>query len=117
MNNACMPPLSHGDEVTPEQSTERTRKAADQGNANAQNSLGVMYYKGQGVAQGYAECVRWCRKAADQGCADAQINLGSMYSHGEGVKRAVAPVAASARSDLGKRPALRLPISGADPPS
>ena len=43
------------------------RKAADQGNADAQPNLGLMYEKGQGVPQDYAQAVSWYRKAADQG--------------------------------------------------
>jgi TPR repeat protein len=38
----------------------------DLGNAQAQNSLGLRYEKGQGVPQGYAVAARWYRKAADQ---------------------------------------------------
>jgi TPR repeat protein len=61
------------------------RKAADQGEANAQNILGAMYYYGQGVAQNYALAVRWYRKAADQGHPTAQNALGWMYLYGQGV--------------------------------
>jgi hypothetical protein len=60
---------------------------ADQGNANAQNFLGDMYYRGRGVPQDYAEAVKWYRKAANQGLADAQNNLGVMYRLGRGVPR------------------------------
>ena len=56
------------------------RKAAEQGNADAPNNLGAMYYNGYGVRQDYAEAVKWYRQAADQGNADAQNNLGAMYS-------------------------------------
>ena len=61
------------------------RKAADQGNADAQYNLGVMYDQGQGVPQDYAAAVSWFRKAADQGYAHAQFNLGLMYDEGQGV--------------------------------
>jgi TPR repeat protein len=40
-----------------------------------------MYERGRGVAQDYAEAVRWYRKAAEQGHANAQFNLGNMYSN------------------------------------
>ena len=63
------------------------RKAADQGNAQAQCSLGYMYNTGRGVAQDYAEAVRWYRNAADQGDAIAQYNLGVMYDNGTGVNQ------------------------------
>jgi len=61
------------------------RPRADQGLADAQNNLGAMYAKGQGVPQDYAEAVKWYRKAADQGYAFAQNNLGGMYAKGRGV--------------------------------
>ena len=34
------------------------RQLADQGNAKAQHNLGLMYSKGQGVTQDYAEAMR-----------------------------------------------------------
>ena len=55
------------------------RKAADQGDANAQYNLGIMYDNGQGVPQDYAAAAAWYRKAADQGDARGQSNLGLMY--------------------------------------
>ena len=61
------------------------RLAAEQGYADAQASLGLMYYDGKGVPQDYAEALRWFRLAAEQGNADAQFNLGVMYYDGEGV--------------------------------
>ena len=61
------------------------RPLAEQGVAEAQFLLGVMYDKGQGVPQDYAEAVGWYRKAAEQGYAKAQYNLGVMYGNGEGV--------------------------------
>ena len=47
------------------------RKAADQGNANAQFNLGCMYEEGQGVAQDYKKALTWYRKAAAQGVEGA----------------------------------------------
>ena len=61
------------------------RPLAEQGNANAQFFLGVMYDKGQGVRQDLREAARWFRKAAEQGHAEAQFNLGAMYDNGQGV--------------------------------
>lgn len=55
------------------------------GYAPAQFILGLMYAKGQGVPQDYAETVKWWRKAAEQGDVDAQFNLGCMYNRGQGV--------------------------------
>ena len=52
------------------------RQAAEQGNADAQFNLGVMYLDGDGVPQDDAEAMRWFRQAAEQGNAQAQTNLG-----------------------------------------
>jgi TPR repeat protein len=61
------------------------RKAAEQGDADAQYSLGFAYENGRGVTQDYAAAFSWYRKAADQGNAYAQVNLGAMYANGTGV--------------------------------
>jgi len=60
-------------------------KHAEQGNANAQNLVGEMYFLGKGVKQDYQEAAKWYRKAAEQGDANAQYNLGFMYENGQGV--------------------------------
>ena len=51
------------------------RVHAEQGIANAQFNLGVMYQKGQGVTRDDAEAVRWFRLAAEQGHANAKKAL------------------------------------------
>ena len=61
------------------------QKAAEQGLAEAQLDLGVMYIKGYGVAQDDKQAVAWFRKAAEQGDAKAQLLLGAMYFDGRGV--------------------------------
>jgi uncharacterized protein len=58
---------------------------AQQGNAQAQYSLGVIYAIGQGVPLDYKEAIKWYRLAADQAYAGAQYNLGVMYANGLGV--------------------------------
>ena len=45
------------------------RSLADQGDARAQNNLGMMYDTGQGVLENYNEAAKWFRRAADQGDA------------------------------------------------
>jgi len=60
---------------------EKNRLRAEQGHAEAQSNLGVMYAEGQGVSQDYKAAVEWFRKAAGQGIAEAQFNLGSMYAY------------------------------------
>ena len=49
---------------------------AEQGDAEAQYNLGVMYYKGDGVSQDYQTAAKWFRLAAEQGDAKAQFVLG-----------------------------------------
>jgi uncharacterized protein len=61
------------------------RLSAEQGNAEAQYNLGLMYDKGQGVPQDYKEAVKWYRLAAEQGDAYGQFNLGLMCHEGKGV--------------------------------
>ena len=60
---------------------------AEQGDANAQFRLGVMYVRGEGVTQDYKEAVKWARKSAEQGHAGGQFNLGVLYDYGSGVTR------------------------------
>ena len=58
------------------------RKAAEQGSAEAQNNLGLMFVLGRGVPQDDVEAVKWYRKAAKQGYGPAQNNLGEMRRQG-----------------------------------
>ena len=58
---------------------------AEEGNAAAQNNLGLMYHNGWGVPQDYKEAVYWYRLATEQEHAKAQYNLGVMYNNGNGV--------------------------------
>ena len=62
------------------------RKAAEKGNARAQNIMGNRYFNGKGVEQNYVEAVKWYRKSAMQGYDAAQRNLGICYRQGKGVK-------------------------------
>jgi len=63
------------------------RKAADRGNAGAERSLAVSYYRGDGVEQNMAVAAEWGRKAADQGDAVAQFLVGWWFALGNGVKK------------------------------
>jgi hypothetical protein len=61
------------------------RKAADQGQANAQNALGVFYSQGRGgLPKSPSQASALYRKAVDQGFAPAQVNLGSLLVEGLG---------------------------------
>lgn len=59
--------------------------AASQGNANAQNHIGCLYYSGGGVPQDYSKTYEWYLKATEQNSRHAQDNLGGLYRHGKGV--------------------------------
>ena len=61
------------------------KPSAEQGDADAQYNLGVMYANGRGVDQNYKTAVKWYTLAAEQGHATAQYNLGGMYAGGLGV--------------------------------
>ena len=67
------------------QDFEETKRLAEQGDAPAQNNLGFMYARGEGVPEDDVEAVKWYRLAAEQGHASAQFNLGVMHANGEGV--------------------------------
>jgi hypothetical protein len=71
----------------PNPSIPTLQKAAKQGDAGAQSSLGLMYYLGEGVPQDYTKAAYWFQKAAEQGHAQAQCNLGVMYRDGQGVPK------------------------------
>ncbi len=57
------------------------RKAAEQGDADAQHNLGWMYANGKGVIENDKEAVKWYRKAAEQGHTKAQQKLDAMYAY------------------------------------
>ncbi len=66
---------------------EEIQLKAGQGNAQAQNKLGVFYEIGLGIDRDDCEAVKWYRLAAEQGYAEAQFNLGEMYEEGRGVQQ------------------------------
>jgi len=63
------------------------RPLAEQGSADAQAYLGLMYDNGQGVSRDYAEAARWYRKGAEGGNVTAQSLLAGMYTEGRGVSK------------------------------
>ncbi|MCZ6876991.1 MAG: tetratricopeptide repeat protein [Acidobacteria bacterium] len=79
------PPPTTGDTSEVPDDIAEWMKRAEQGDADAQYRLGVMYNEGQEVPQDYKEAVRWWRAAAEQGLASSQNNLGVMYDEGRGV--------------------------------
>jgi Sel1 repeat len=85
-----------------EQAMKWLRLSADQGNVEAEDRVGLMYYLGEGVPQDYLEAVRWYKKAAEKGNAHAQWQLVDMYQKGIGVPQ---DLGESKRwAQLGRRP-------------
>ncbi|WP_179141833.1 tetratricopeptide repeat protein [Salibaculum halophilum] len=61
------------------------RRAADQGDADAQHRLGIFYGVGRGeVSKDPERAIALFRQAAEQGHAPAQADLGHMYHQGLG---------------------------------
>ena len=69
----------------PEQPKELT--LAENGNVDAQYTLGIRYLKGDGSRKNPQKAVKWIRKAAEQDHAGAQYQLGIMYRDGIGVPK------------------------------
>jgi hypothetical protein len=63
------------------------RNAAENGSAEAQGKLALMYAQGKGVTQDYVEAAKWLREAAEQGDGLAMFYLGDMHRQGQGVTR------------------------------
>jgi TPR repeat protein len=63
-------------------------RLAQRGNPEAQNRVGVAYYKGDGVRKDYREAFNWFLKSARNGHARAAYNLGWCYLNNEGGSRA-----------------------------
>jgi len=58
---------------------------AEEGNAEAQHILGIIYAEGEAVPQDYKVAISWYRKAAEQGHPNAQVSVGAMSARGLGV--------------------------------
>jgi TPR repeat protein len=74
-----------GDEY--EALAKELRKSAKEGNAGAQNELGLLYNEGHGVPQDYGQAKHWFEKAVKQGHVEAQVNLGMLYLLGQGASQ------------------------------
>lgn len=61
------------------------RPLAEQGDARAQNNLGILYRNGEGVVQDLELARQWLLRAAEQGYARAQFSLAMLYDFGQGM--------------------------------
>ncbi len=63
------------------------RRAAEQGDTEAQVGFAGLYAAGLGVLRSEPEAAKWYARAARRGDAVGQLNLGDMYAAGRGVRR------------------------------
>lgn len=66
----------NGEPINAERAYPYALKAAEQGQLDGQNMVGIMLCEGQGVPRNRAEGLRWYRKAAEAGHLKAQYGLG-----------------------------------------
>jgi TPR repeat protein len=62
------------------------RRAAEQGNVEAQWQLGLLYASGEGLDLNFVEAASWIERAAEQGFVRAQSVLAWLYANGLGVE-------------------------------
>ena len=68
------------------------KRAAEGGQPDAENELGVHYRDGDGIEQNYVQAAHWFRKAAEHvpdlgGAGQGRNNLGNLYAEGQGVPK------------------------------
>lgn len=68
----------------PERAAEAYEKAADGGHLKAQNALGIMYLKGNGVEQDKQKARQLLKGAAEEGLDIAQYQYAELLHSGEG---------------------------------
>ncbi|HEY3813401.1 MAG TPA: tetratricopeptide repeat protein [Caulobacteraceae bacterium] len=66
---------------------ELLKPLAEQGNAEAQCLVGIMYLTGHCVAKDPALAAKWLLASAKQGQKGAQVNIGIVYATGEGMPK------------------------------
>jgi hypothetical protein len=66
---------------------ERIRKAADNGDPDAQYQLGCYYNKGELVPKDNRQAIAWLQRATEQEHLGATALLAHLYEYGEGVAR------------------------------
>lgn len=73
-----------GEEVTKDRAKafELYKKAANQGHAESQTNLAIMYQEGEVVRQNISEYIKWLKSAASQKETRAQALLGVAYEFG-----------------------------------
>ena len=74
-------------------SIEELTARAEEGDALAQNDLGLRYAKGDGVAQDWNKAFDWYQKSACQGCIYGLYNLAWRYYNGQGTEQSLTKAA------------------------
>jgi TPR repeat protein len=92
----CMTPALRGDTAAGMRAFQKKdygvayrewAEAANQGQAEAEYNLGMLYLKGLGIARNPQEAFRWLLLAADQGQVNAEFQVGLMREKGVGVRQ------------------------------
>jgi len=68
---------------------QKFSKEAEQGHADAQYLLYIMYKNGEGVPKNLKKAVKWLRKSADQNDPGSQAILSLQYAQGNGVPKSL----------------------------
>ncbi len=76
-----------------ERALEILKPLAEEGNSQAQITLGLMYDYGHGVEKNSSESIKWYRMAAEQGVPLVQHDIGVKYFQGQGVEQNYAEAA------------------------
>ena len=71
-------------EISSIQSFQLNQSKANQGDADAQFNLALLYNNCIGTPQDARYAIYWYKKAAEQGLGNAQYSLGHMYEYGDG---------------------------------
>ena len=71
-------------EISSIQSFQLNQSKANQGDADAQFNLALLYYTGLEIPKDRRYAIYWYTKAAEQGHIQAQYFLGKLYNFGEG---------------------------------
>jgi TPR repeat protein len=99
-------------EKNPTNAAQWYRRAAQAGDAAAQNNLGALLRDGLGVPQDFAQAADWFKRAADQGYAKAMLNLGALYEQ-QAKAAAGRPRAPQAAPASPSAPARSVPVQSA----
>ncbi len=85
-------PVCLAAQVTTAEDAARLRIQAEQGDANAQNSLGFLYHRGgAGIKRDFSQAIHWYSLAAQQGLGAAKNNLCTLHAASLNVYQGVRP--------------------------